>query len=73
MIPEQTQPAWKSRTNILAFMGLVAFWLQRSFGIQLPVEVQGMAVDLVPLIISGLIAAAMWFRVTARKIVDRWL
>lgn len=73
MNPEQTQAAWQSRTNMMALAGIAAFWLQRQTGIQLPVEVQGMAVDLVPLAITGFWAGAIWFRNKARAIVNRWL
>lgn len=72
MNPEHTQAAWQSRTNLMAFAGIVAFWLQRQTGVQLPVEIQGFAVDLVPVAITGFMALSIWFRNKARAIVDRW-
>lgn len=68
-----TQAAWQSRANLMAIIGIVAFWLQRSFGVSLPIDVQGMVVDLIPLAITTIWAAVIWFRTVALKAIDRWL
>ena len=68
-----TQAAWQSRTNLLIVMGLLASIIQRHYGLAVPVEVQGLVVDLLPLAINGLLVAAIWFRVKARAVIDRWL
>ena len=72
MDPNKTQPAWASRTNLLIIAGVVANLVQRHYGLTLPVEVQGLAVDLLPVAISAIFAAAIWFRVKARAVIDRW-
>lgn len=68
-----TQPAWASRTNQLIIVGLLASWATRAYGVTLPVEAHGIIVDFVPVLISAVYAAALWFRVKARKAIDRWL
>lgn len=72
MDKNNTQAAWQSRTNLLIVAGLVAMWLQRAYGISIPVEAQGLIVDLVPIVISTVFAAAIWFRNVATRAVDRW-
>lgn len=72
MDTENTKAAWESRAVMLPLMGLVAFILERWFGLELPVEVQGFAVDLVPTAIGGLMALGIWFRMKARAVIDRW-
>lgn len=71
MSEDNTKPAWASRAVMVPIMGLVAFWLER-YGIKLPLEVQGFAVDLMPMIVTAAMAGGIWFRVTARKLIDRW-
>jgi hypothetical protein len=73
MNPNNTQAAWQSRANLLAMVGIVAFWLQRHYGVSLPVELQGMVVDLVPMAITAIWMAVIYFRNVARKVIDRWL
>ena len=47
MDPENTKPAWASRTNQLIIIGMLAGWLTRAYGISIPVEAHGLVVDLV--------------------------
>lgn len=72
MDAENTKAAWQSRAVMLPLVGLIAYVLQQSLGLSVPVEVQGMVVDLVPALIAALMTAGMWFRVKARAIIDRW-
>jgi hypothetical protein len=68
-----TKAAWQSRSNLLAVAGIVAFWVQRRYGLTIPLEFQGMVVDVLPVAFTALWMGVIWFRVTARKIIDRWL
>ena len=73
MDTDNTKAAWQSRAVILPFVSLIAYWVQQRYGVALPVDVQGYVVDIVPLAISALVAAGIWFRVTAKRVIDRWL
>lgn len=71
------ETALQSRTMrmvLLALIGMAAKWLAIPM---LPDDVSNEVIFIVlggaDLAISGAIAAAGWFRMKARKIIDRWL
>ena len=67
------QPAWQSRSVQLAAVAIAANMAKGAFpNLELDVTVQGYIVDLLPVAVAGVMTAALWFRVKARKIIDRW-
>ena len=61
--------AISSRTNIVAIVTLIAFYLQWKYELALPMQVHGAVVDLVPVIATVLVSAIVYFRTFARRII----
>lgn len=73
MDEQNTQASWQSRSVQLAAVAVVANLAKGAFpALNLDVSVQGYIVDLLPVAVAGVMSAALWFRVKARKIIDRW-
>lgn len=67
-----TQAAWQSRTVQLAAVAIVANLIEAVTGAKIDVAIQGYVVDLLPLALAGVTTAVLYFRTTARKVIDRW-
>ncbi len=67
-----TQAAWQSRTVQLAAVAILANLIEAVTGARIDVTLQGYVVDLLPLILAGITTGALYFRTTARKVIDRW-
>lgn len=67
-----TQAAWQSRTVQLAAVAIFANLIEAVTGARIDVTLQGYVVDLLPLILAGITTGALYFRTTARKVIDRW-
>lgn len=73
MIEEQNgMAAWQSKTNIMAFMALVAFAIQHFWSVTLPIEIQGYTVDVVQLIVPAFLGVVIWVRNKAKNLINRW-
>lgn len=72
MNPDNTKSALQSLGMVAPMVGIAIWAIKTSYGVEIPIDVQGQVIDVLNVAIPAVFMLAAWGRKRAKAVIDRW-